>query len=159
MLLEKQAWREVGGFDQKLDPSEDFAFARQLATSSAVKLGFTAAAKVTWIPPQMTLVTFAKMIASFAQGDIKAGILRPKVIAIFGRYLCMVVVSLWLMLWSIEAAVVLWLLFLVIYSGWAISKNLRYVPHGWYWLPILQITADVVVMWGSGKMLLAKAIR
>jgi hypothetical protein len=38
---------------------------------------------------------------------------------------------------------------LLFYLAWAISKNVRYAPQGWYWLPVLQLTADVSVMAGS----------
>lgn len=139
MLMTKSIWEKFGGFDESLGDNEDYAFSRKIAQSK-VPIYFAAKAKVTWIPRQ-SLEQFLNMIYRFARGDAYAGIFRPKVAALFGRYvvflaLAMVVPMLFVLAW-------------VAYLGWSIFKNYRYVPHGWYWLPVLQLGSDVMVMAGS----------
>lgn len=147
MLLPKTAWQQAGAFDEKLADNEDFAFAQILKTQT--RIVFAPQAQVTW-QSRSSLRSFWTMIFRFARGDIQAGIIRPKVLLVFARYLgalAMVGVLLW---WRAYA----WLGWSVVlgfigYSGWAIGKNRRYVSRGWYWLPVLQWTADIGVMLGS----------
>ncbi len=148
LLMEKQVWQAVGGFDPALSDNEDYAFARSIKAQE-FNIAFAPEAKVKWFP-RSNLRDFGRMIFRFARGDIQAGIVRPKVVIIFIRYsLFLVAVSLLLKLgygWLIPVKMSLWL---GIYSVWAIVKNIRYVPRGWYWLPVLQIVSDLQVMRGS----------
>jgi len=148
MLLEKAAWQLVGGFDEDLDPSEDYALAKKLEAMPTVHLDFTAKAKVTWIPPKLSIWRFSLMIYKFARGDIKAKIIRPKVIGIFVRYVVAMIAGMVVALLSIKAAIILGLIGVGVYTLWAIKKNARYAPEAWYWLPILQIASDLAVMAG-----------
>lgn len=148
MLIEKTAWSAVGGFDERLSDNEDYAFARKLQAKPDIYLSFTDQAKVTWLP-RTTLRSFWQMIFRFARGDVQAGIVRPKVPLIFGRYLAGVLLFLYLIPMGVQIFLPFFVGTLILYSFWAISKNKKYVPRGWYWLPILQVVSDIAVMSGS----------
>lgn len=147
MLLTKSAWLQVGGFDEKLSDNEDYAFAHALK-SAGIQIAFSEEAKVSWLP-RTTLKDFYTMIFRFARGDIRAGILRKKVFGVFLRYSLGILLLVFLLrlsphlVWPTTCSI------LGFYTLWAIAKNVRYAQKGWYWLPILQYTADVAVMLGS----------
>ncbi len=149
MLLHKKAWQLVGGFDEALNDNEDYAFAKKIAANRAIKLGFTAAAKVSW-RPRSTVSAAAWMWFRFARGDVRAGIIRPKVLLLFGRYVVLIAVSA-ILLWQqhLSWLAMLWLVGTIGYSSWAVAKNYRYAKKGWYWLPLLQVVADGSVILGS----------
>lgn len=142
MLLSKSVWKELGGFDAALSDNEDYAFAKKIQ-SAKIEIVFTGDACVVWQPPS-TWKAFAQMIFRFARGDAFALIWRPKVALIFVRYflLAMLCVFSW---WSRILALAM----LMLYGIWSMKKNSRYTKKGWYWLPILQFTADFEVMKGT----------
>ncbi len=158
VLFHRSVWEEVGGFDERLSDNEDFAFFRKVAElqsnkESEIKFVFAKKAVVGWIP-RSNLWSFMVMIYRFAKGDVYAGIIRPKVLLIFLRYLLLFFTSIFVFLKFVRQPAdwnlfVIWILIFGIYSFWSIKKNIRYVPHGWYWLPVLQVTSDLAVMWGS----------
>ncbi len=147
MLLTKKIWHQVGGFDERFSDNEDYAFAKKIAAVTSIS--FVKAAKVTWIPRQ-NIQQFYTMLFRFARGDIQAGLLRPKVIFLFVRYLAAIGLLCWLS-WNNElfAAFAFTAGGLFLYAIWSIVKNMRYTPRGWFWLPVLQFTADVAVIFGS----------
>ncbi|PIY80907.1 MAG: hypothetical protein COY80_00640 [Candidatus Pacebacteria bacterium CG_4_10_14_0_8_um_filter_42_14] len=148
MLLSKKVWEKIGGFDEKLSDNEDYAFARKIKRSD-IKIAFAEKAIVFW-KPRSNISSFFKMIFRFARGDIKAGILRPKVILIFVRYLLLLLATIFILKFSdLKSVIQLWTPLFVLYSLWAIDKNVKYTPKGWYFLPLLQITSDIAVMSGS----------
>lgn len=150
MLLEKEVWEGLGGFDEQLSLNEDYPFAKKIA-ASGYKIVFAKKAVVGWLP-RKNLPEFVTMIARFAQGDAEAKILRPKVAFIFVRYFLLVLTFLIILYYSTWRSAVSFLLVLfVLYSLWAIEKNKKYVKNGWYWLPLLQYTADISVMLGTIK--------
>jgi uncharacterized membrane protein len=148
MMLSKSAWKLAGKFDERLRDNEDYAFAHALRNAK-IPMDFTQKAVVEWVP-RNSLQSFAWMIFRFARGDFFAGIIRPKVLFIFVRYLAGLLFTL-LGIWLGYAKGVLLLDFmgLALYLTWAVFKNKRYVPNGWYWLPVLQVIADFAVMSGS----------
>ena len=157
VLLTKKTWEKLNGFDEKLSLNEDFVFFYQ-AKQKNFKFAFAQDALVGWIP-RKNLIEFSKMIYSFAQGDIQAGIIRPKVQLLFGRYTLVILAVLFLIFFtqiSILRLILILGFWLIIYLLWAIQKNLRYTPQGWYWLPVLQMTADFAVMAGSLRGLVKK---
>ena len=86
----------------------------------------------------------------FAIGDAQAGILRPKVKFLALRFYIFFFL-LFLNPWS-------WLL-LVPYLIWSVAKNYKYVRH-WqalFWLPVLQLTADIMVLFGTVVGLLSRS--
>ncbi len=149
MAIKKSVWKNAGMFDEKLSDNEDYAFARILQKRK-VKIYFEKNAIVYWYPVN-SLPRVFKMFYRFAKGDIESGILRPKVVFIFLRYLIggsllgtFILTKSPLILYSI-----IFLLFT--YLFWTISKNYRYVNdiRGFIFLPILQITSDLAVLSGS----------
>ncbi len=139
MLLTKQIWQKAGKFNEKLSDNEDYAFAKKLE-GMRVKMAFAPKAVVAWQPPADWRL-FYRMIFRFARGDIQAGILRPKVILIFWRYLAGLALLFFLP--------IIVLPLILLYLLWAIWKNKQYVSPGWHWLPLLQILSDLAVMQGS----------
>lgn len=139
MMIRRDVFDELGGFDKKLSDNEDYALARKMK-SSKVKIVFARKAVVTWIP-RSNLKDFFTMIMRFARGDIKAKIIRPKVVSIYLRYLLFILMFVFNLGFGMLA--------FGIYLGWAVVKNKKYVKTGWYYLPLLQIVSDMAVMWGS----------
>ncbi len=139
MLMEKTTWEKLGGFDPNLTVSEDFALAKKIKAQN-IKISFAPQAIVNWLP-RKNLQNFSWMIFNFAKYDLVAGLIRPKVLLIFARYLIGLLVA----FYSLK----FWLAGLIFYLLWAIAKNFKYVGSAWYWLPILQITADLAVMLGT----------
>lgn len=148
MLITKDVWWQFGGLDENLPTGEDYAFALKLK-DAGIRIAVAKNAVVGWIPPA-NLVAFTKMIFGYAYGDALAGSFRPKVVLIFLRYfLGVLAVLLCFHTWVVVGAV-------LIYAGWSILKNIRYVGAGWIWLPVLQVASDLAVMGGSVKGLLGR---
>jgi cellulose synthase/poly-beta-1,6-N-acetylglucosamine synthase-like glycosyltransferase len=155
MALRRSLWQKSGGFDPKLNHNEDYAYAIWLKKQK-INFVFAPRAIVSWIP-RKNLPESAWMFTRFAIGDIQAGIIRPKVKVLVIRYaifayLCLLALQLKFLLWVIAAIVLL-------YFAWSVWKNYRYVNHpsAFFWLPVLQVTADISVLFGSLVGLLAKA--
>lgn len=153
MMLDRAIWQAIGQFNEKLSDNEDYEFAQRIKSYEAKTkknvLYFTGEAKVTWLPPH-TLTQFTKTIFRFARGDAQSKLWRPKVGLLFGRYAVALMIGViafqW---WTLLSILITLLVGLTVYSLWAIKKNIRYVPHGWHWLPVLQIVSDWAVMVGS----------
>jgi glycosyltransferase involved in cell wall biosynthesis len=148
MLINKKVWQTVGKFDENLSHNEDYALAKKIERQN-IPIAFAGQAIVYWLP-RKNLLEFWRMIYRFALGDIQAGIVRPKVILVFGRYLSF----LGLLVWAVSQGelTTTGLFFpslILLYLIWAIFKNKRYTPQSWWWLPILQVTADWAVIQGS----------
>lgn len=149
MAIRRQVIKATGGFPNHLDHNEDYAYAHILK-NHGYSFTFAPQAQVAWIPPA-SLASAAWMFFRFALGDIQAGILRPRVKLLGIRYL--IGVFLFFLLWEIRPLFSLsfLLLALAFYSLWATLKNFRYVKHptAIFWLPLLQLTADFSVLFGS----------
>lgn len=147
MLFEKKIWVTLGGFDESLSDNEDFAFANKLVAKK-IQITFARTAVVLW-KPRSTLSSFYWMIFRFARGDMQAKIIRFKVLVIFARYV--LVIILYAVLYTDNSFLTNTLLLIgcSIYASWAVLKNIRYVPQGWYWLPVLQVVSDIAVLHGS----------
>ncbi|NCN24208.1 MAG: hypothetical protein COU65_02000 [Candidatus Pacebacteria bacterium CG10_big_fil_rev_8_21_14_0_10_42_12] len=148
MLLRKKVWEKLGGFDEELSDNEDYAFATKIRKNN-IKIAFAEKAIVLW-KPRNNLPSFFRMIYRFARGDVRADILRPKVALIFLRYFLLLLTTIFVLKFSDWKSVIqLWTPLFVIYSLWAIDKNLKYTPKSWFYLPLLQISSDIAVMFGS----------
>lgn len=139
MLVKKSLLQKVGGFDESLSDNEDYALAKKMKKSGAV-FAFAGKAVAIWIP-RKTWREFWTMIFRFARGDAFSGIFRPKVLTIYGRYLFLA----WVFTVDPRSSFLMFL----IYLYWAYAKNRRYAPHGWYYLPPLQVVSDWAVMLGT----------
>ena len=160
MLIEKSLWRAVGGFREDLDVSEDYDFSQRVKSyldsksesrtksKAKFKIAFTAQAIVIWQPPD-NLVHFLATVVNMAVGDARANLIRTKVKLIFGRYLlAFSLLSLWLETCQSYFGISL-MLATFVYISWSIFKNWRWAQTGWYWLPVLQITSDIMIMGGT----------
>ncbi len=155
MLINKKTWQEVGGFNERLNHNEDYAFAKELEKRK-INIEIAKEAQVAWLP-RKNLWSFMVMIYRFALGDAEATIFRPKVGLIFARYFLLILVLFfsWLGLFFqpvnflTNYGLIITLLAMIGYSSWAIGKNKKYVPAGWWWLPILQIFSDLTVIVGT----------
>jgi len=141
MAIKKSTFLKLGGFPEKYPDNEDYVFAN-LLKQKKIKIFFQKSAIVKWFP-RTSLFDFSKMIYIFARGDSQAGLRRLKVLSIYLRYLFLLAISfidLNLFLWSF-----------CLYLCWSVFKNYRYVkePGAIFWLPILQITSDFAVMFGT----------
>ncbi len=136
LLIDKAVFYQVGGFREDLELSEDYELAQRLQ-KLPIRFAFAKQSLVYWQPPS-TLAAFARKIASFAQSDAKIGIIRPKVMSIYLRYLLFLLV--WH--WRIDA----FLLIAAVYLWWSVWKNYAVARKAWFYLPVLQITSDFLVM-------------
>ncbi len=137
----------VGLFDEKLSHNEDFAFAN-LLKKRGIEFYFAPKAIVGWFP-RKNLRQAAWMFMRFAIGDAQAGILRPKVKLLALRYYLfffLIFINHWFVLLAIP------------YVIWSIFKNFKYVKdlRALYWLPVLQISSDIMVLFGTIVGLLSK---
>ena len=140
MAIRKAAFWQAGGFPEEFSDNEDYVFAHKLAENS-IKTFFVQKAIVNWLP-RSNLTSFWTMIYRFAKGDAKAGLRKLKVATIFGRYLILIILPIFK---------VYFLFLFLIYVAWAVFKNYKYVKdlRAFFWLPVLQITADIAVMTGT----------
>lgn len=147
VLFTKNAWEQAGKFDESLSDNEDYAFAQKLL-SAAVPMAFAPTAIAAWIPPTDWWAT-AKMFFRFARGDSAAQLWRPKVGLLFARY-GIGLIALGTAITTGNQLLGLALMSLLCgYLLWSIAKNYRFVRQGWWWLPLLQLTADMSVLLGS----------
>ncbi len=147
MAITKKLFLSSGGFDEKLWHNEDYAFAHKLK-NMGVNFYFAPQAIVGWLP-RKDLKSAAWMFLRFAIGDAQAGIFRPKVKNMAIRY------YIFLFLFFINH----WFGLLIIpYLLWAISKNYKYVKNigAFFWLPVLQLTSDTCVLFGTLVGLLSR---
>ena len=155
MAMRKSVW-EMYKFDENLWHNEDYAYAHTLKRAG-FNFTFAPQAIVSWLPRQ-NLKQAAWMFMRFAIGDIQAGILRPQVKNLFIRYL----VFGYLFFLSLEFHILFYpLMFSALsYLLFAVVKNYRYVrdPRAMFWLPVLQITADLMVISGTVMGFMSKWI-
>jgi glycosyltransferase involved in cell wall biosynthesis len=147
MALRRSVWIKSGGFDSRLYHNEDYAFAHWLKKLGYVFV-FAPAAFVNWIP-RKNLRQTAWMFLRFAIGDIQSGIFRPQVKRLFIRFWLFTV--LFFLAYQIHILFFALVPLLILYFIFAIMKNYRYVKdvRAVFWLPVLQLTADISVILGS----------
>jgi len=141
MAIRKSVWKKVGGFNEKLSNNEDYEFARRIS-NKGFDIKFERNAFVSWIPRTNLFQAF-NMFYRFALGDSESGIIRPKVILVFVRY----IVGIYLLFINYYLLLIL----VVGYVLWSILKNYKYAKdnRAIVILPILQVTADFAVMLGT----------
>lgn len=140
MAIKKELFLRAGGFDKNLWHNEDYAFAVRLK-NAGINFYFAPKAIVDWFP-RKDLKSAAWMFLRFAIGDAQAGILRPKVKFLAVRYYFFVFLV--FLYWPMVTL-------LVGYLVWAVLKNYKYVKdiRAFFWLPVLQLTADICVLLGT----------
>jgi glycosyltransferase involved in cell wall biosynthesis len=145
----KSIWKKVGGFPEKYSHNEDFVFAKKLKETKA-KIVFAKDAIVNWIPRNNLKEAFV-MFFRFAYGDAEAGIIRPKVVLIYIRYILWLFLLKFAIFLNSQLLLTTCYLLLATYLVWAIKKNYKYVKEkpAFYFLPILQLCADIAVISAS----------
>lgn len=154
MALRRKVWLASGGFDRRLFHNEDYAYAHKLKWLG-YNFTFAPKALVTWFP-RKNLKSAAWMFMRFAIGDIQAGIIRPQVKNLFIRFFSFIFFLFLAFQLPILLPVVL--IALLVYCLIAIVKNFRYVRdiRAIYLLPLLQLTVDLSVIFGSVVGFLSK---
>ncbi len=149
MAIRKKILKDVGYFSEKLPYSEDYEFARRLVNHNK-KIFFAKEAIVSWAPRSNLRDTFL-MFYRYAYGDVLAGTIRPKVIALFVRYFIIFCLIIWVLTKSVLLSGVLVAAFFIFYSLWAISKNYKYVRNisAVFYLPLFQFISDIAVINGT----------
>lgn len=158
MAFKKLIWERVGGFPEDLSHNEDYAFANKLKEINA-RMVFEKDAIVYWTPRENLKEAFI-MFFRFALGDVESGIVRPKVILLFSRYLTGLGLVVSFLVLKLPLIVNTLLIILVFYIAWSILKNFKYVSH-WeaiIYLPLLQLTSDIAVLLGTSWGLLKSLI-
>lgn len=144
VLVGRAAWEQAGGFNERLILSEDYDFFRRLRRAQH-SFAFARQALVSWRGPA-TGREFVSKLAAFASSDIEAGILRGKVVLLLLRYLFALLILFSPVPWLLA-------ILLPLYCFWSIHKHRSYLPRWWWLLPVLQISADLAVMWGTLRAL------
>lgn len=149
VAIRKSIFKKVGMFRENLNHAEDHEFSRRLIFNN-VNIKFQKNAVVSWIPRENIISTF-KMFFRYALGDIQAGILRPKVVFIFLRYILFINILILFYLFPSQYLLYLILSLTFLYLYWSIFKNYKYVKKvgAFFYLPLIQITSDIAVMIGS----------
>lgn len=149
MAFKKSIWKKMGGFDEKISYSEDYAFAKKLKKNKA-NIVFAKKAVVSWVPRDNFGSAFL-MFYRFAKGDVESRILRPKVVLIFLRYLIGLFLIIFYITFKSQTILNILYLMLFLYILWSIIKNYKYVKKigAILFLPLLQIESDIAVMLGT----------
>lgn len=130
----KEAWQKAGKYPEHLEYCEDLIFAKNLKTRTNMVVEKKAI--VYWIQHE-TFTQFFKQISNYARGDVVA-FYKPhvfKILTVFGRYAVFALIH---------------PLFLI-YLGWSLLKINPYLTDkkALIYVPALQITADLAVMYGA----------
>lgn len=141
IAFRKDIWRKAGEYPEEFSHNEDFVFDHRLKKAGA-HISFEPEAIVWWQPPARPAEA-ARKFFRYAQGDAEAGINRPKIKYIFVRYTAGLV----LLLLRYDLLLFTFILF---YFLWSWQKNFKYakIPESVFWLPAMQIIADLSVMGG-----------
>jgi len=147
MAVRKSVFVKSGGFAKNLDHNEDYAFAVKLK-KQGLTFTFAQNALVDWLPRQ-NLKSSAWMFTRFAIGDIQAGIIRPQLKPLIIRYIAYIYLLFLSLSWTFLRPLLL--IILICYFLFAILKNYKYIKNisALFWLPVLQITCDLSILFGS----------
>ena len=144
IAFRKKAWKKVGGYPASLNYCEDLVFAQKLKKADC-KFKFIKKAVVFWPQKENIFQAFWQFF-HYASGDAQAFYWPhlKKIGLVYLRYL----LAFFLCYYSLCA--ILYTLF-SIYCFWAVWKNYRYVKHpsAIFYLPLLQVAADLAVMSGA----------
>lgn len=156
MAIRKKVFEEMGGFAKEYSHNEDYVFARRLQDGHK-KIVFAQKAIVYWIP-RKTFKEAYVMFWRFAYGDAEAGIIRPKVVLLFLRYIVACCIALLFVATREPILLSLLIVGFCSYWIWAVTKNYRYVNdiRAFYLLPLIQFVADKAVIIGSTQGFLKK---
>lgn len=149
MAFRKRIWKKTGGFNEALSHNEDYEFARRIK-EMGINIIFQESAIVYWLPRKKLKEAFV-MFYRFAYGDIEAGILRHKVLILFMRYILGFLIGTLYLTLGLKILINILSVILIFYIIYSIYKNYKYIKdiRAFYYLPLLQFTADIAVLSGS----------
>lgn len=155
IAFKKSTWERVGGFDEQYSRNEDYVFAKKLQKIKG-KIVLKQDAIVYWLPKK-NLREAIDSFYSFALGDAQAKIFRPKVILLFLRYLLALILLLVFFITDSTFFLKVLIGLIASYFLWTIIKNFKYVRlfAALYYLPLIQISSDLVIMLGTVKGILS----
>lgn len=158
IAFKKETWKKVRGYPEELDTCEDLVFAKKLK-KAGFKFKFAEKAIVLW-PQRKNILEAAKQFFNYAKGDGTALYLRAQTPFLFGRYFLLIILAYLLGKINIYPFFILFSIFLL-YCFWSIKKNYRYINdfQALYFLPLLQITSDTMVMSGMLSGIIIKIFR
>jgi len=167
VAFRKKVWEDVGGFDEKLEKGgEDTSFFYN-SMKSGVKILRVKEARVDWV--EIRQMNFKDIIGKFfvyAKGDGQVNIWwhpakqlsshNIKISLIFLRYLIGLILIIFVFSGKFPLSVFLFIV--VIYLFWPVFKWRDVVGENKarLWFPLVQISSDLVVMWGFLKGLIGK---
>jgi len=139
----KRAWELAGHYPVKLNYCEDLVFAMHLKKNTRMHVEKTA---IVYWNQKTSYIEFFRQITNYARGDIEAGY-QPHVIKIASVYLRYL-------------AFMIYPPFFFCYLVWAIYKHRKVVQDKacFIYLPALQVTSDIAILWGSFLGLSSKKI-
>jgi len=145
----KSAWEKVEGYPSYLNTCEDLVFATRLKKAGCTFI-FAEDTIVYW-PQRKNLLQAFQQFFSYALGDGQARFIRPQVPLLFLRYgvvISLVIIGIFMYTKVIISALLTGFVFYII---WAINKNYHYINHSnaLLYLPLLQFTADIAVLFGT----------
>lgn len=166
IAFRKKAWQKVGGYPENLNYCEDLVFAKNLK-DSGFRFQFSPESIVYW-PQRENLVAAFKQFANYASGDVQA-LYWPhlkKIILVFLRYFLFLIVLAQFIARPGRTEgryynpLCYCSIILLFYCFWAIWKNYHHAkrPSSFLYLPLLQITADLGVMFGALNGLIKKKV-
>lgn len=151
IAFKKNVWEKAGGYPGNLDYCEDLIFATRLKKNNS-KIVFMKIALVYW-PQRKNLWQAFIQFFHYASGDVQASYWPhlKKIALVYFRYLIGIIMLIYL-------PFIYLLISLFVYFSWAVAKNYRYVGKikALFYLPLLQVTADLAVMVGAIKGILKK---
>ncbi len=155
MAFKKSIWEKAGKFPEEYSNNEDYAFAKKLKKINA-NIVFEEKAIVHWIPRNNLKDAFI-MFYRFAKGDAESRIFRPKVMLIFLRYLAVLFLIVFYLIFRSYIMLNTLCLILIVYILWSILKNYKYVNdlRAIFYLPLIQFASDIAVIVGTIKGLLS----
>ncbi|MBM3209136.1 glycosyltransferase [Candidatus Shapirobacteria bacterium] len=144
VAFRRAAWEKVGGYPEELNYCEDLVFDQRLK-DAGLKFAFARDALVFW-PQRKDIWQALTQFFHYASGDAEA-LYWPhlrKIGLVYLRYLIGLICLIWLPLGFLVIG-------LLGYFAFAVWKNYRYVRHplALFWLPVLQLAADLGVLAGT----------
>lgn len=159
VAVKKSAWKKVKGFPEYLDTCEDMIFDKKLK-DQGFNFTFKKNAIVYW-PQRKNIFQALVQFFNYAKGDGLAHYFRPQTPLLFLRYIFAIsLLILGLTLHSFFIFTTCCIL-LAAYILWSIVKNYRYVKkwQALFILPMLQVTSDIAVLFGTASGLLQSMLK
>lgn len=145
LAFTKKAWEMAGKYPEQLDTCEDLPFAAALKKTGKME---PAPKAIVYWRQAGSMPAYFNQIAGYAKGDVEAGY-RPhlkKITTVYLRYLIFLIYP---------PLIILYLIFFPTIKFWRqCLKN-----GSIFLLPLVQLTTDLAVIWGSASALLDSVSR